>query len=175
MNPKSFHVCKLLISMATWDNRLMFYTMYMHQNINLLLNKGANLGLYDQTCATVGWWQRDLFTHEKHQRFREIWAAPLSDGYSNLLGIQSTSSPKWPLQVSSATAHPPQFAFKTLPLNTLLHTAHGGYFHFSTWSLQGWLSVQDFPNKIMTYPCHVVSRCGNHRPCHSNPCVNEEC
>lgn len=40
---------------------------------------------------------------------------------------------------------------------------------------RAWLSVQDFPNKIMTYPCHVVSRCGNHRPCHSNPCVNEEC
>lgn len=71
MNPKSFHVCKLLISMTTWANRLMLYTMYMHQNINLLLNKAANLGLYDQTRTTAGCWQHDLLSHMRNTRDSE--------------------------------------------------------------------------------------------------------
>lgn len=190
MNPKSFHVCKSLISMVTWANRLMFYTTYMHQHINLLLNKAANLCLYDQTCY---WWMlatQPVVTHEKHPEIQrhlrctlEWWIQPA--GQSEAQVPQSGPSKSQLRSCRNKADHrlwlPPML--QLIPLNlclklfhwTLCCTQHvGDIFTFLHGVCRPVYQSKIFLIKIMTDPCHVVSRYGNHRPCHSDHCVHEE-
>lgn len=78
--------------MVTWAHRLMFYVRYMHQNINLLLNKTANLCLYDQTYVPIGCWQHNLLPSMRNTR--ESHVAQQSGGDNNLLCTQRIEFPK---------------------------------------------------------------------------------
>lgn len=109
--PKSFQVCKLLnIFMVKWPNRLMFYIRYVHHNMTLLLNKAANLCLYDQTDAMVGCWQHNLLLNVRNtKRFRVICTAQRAMGTTTCRGPGGLRSPKRCLQVllpsGRSTAH----------------------------------------------------------------------
>lgn len=99
--PKSFHVCKLLnIFMVTWPNRLMFYIRYIPHNMTLLLNKAANLCLYDQTDATIGCLQYNLLSYVRNtKRFRAICAARWAMETTTCCGPGGLSSPRRCFQV----------------------------------------------------------------------------
>lgn len=146
--------------MVTWANRLMFYTTYMHQNMNLLLNKAANLCLYDQTCAIVGCWQHNLLPHLRNSRDSEG-----SEEHPWVMGTAPAGHPEAQVP-QSGPSKPPVLQLILLKLHfklfhwTLLHTQHiediFTFLHEVCRPVHLFM-FKIFLIKIVTYLCHVVS------------------
>lgn len=131
------HICtKTLINYWTKQQICVFMTKHV-----LLLDAGNTI-----CCHT---WETPKDSESSEQN---PWVVDTETCWASEAQVLQRGPSKSPM----LKAHSPPFAFKTLPLNTSLHTTNRGYFHFSTWSVQACSSVQDFPNKNRDFP----SPCG---------------